>query len=192
MIHKTAEVSQKAKIGEGTQIWHYVQIREDAQVGDNCILGKNVYIDFGVKIGNNCKIQNNASIFHGSILEDGVFIGPHVILTNDKNPRAINPEGSLKKGSDWEVGEILVKKGASIGAGAVILPGVTIGEFALIGSGAVVTKNVPDFGLVYGNPAQIKGYICKCGHKGEIAGENKEEITLKCSKCGEGFKTSKQ
>jgi len=176
MIHPTAEVSPKARIGKGTSIWNQAQIREDAQIGDNCIISKNVYIDFGVKIGNNVKIQNNVSVFHGVTIEDGVFIGPHVCFTNDKNPRAINPDGKLKKGEGWEVSKILVKKGASIGANSTILPGVTIGEFALIGAGSVVTKDVPDYAVVVGNPSRQVGYVCKCGKKLE---ENKE-----CMECG--------
>ncbi len=164
-IQETSIVSDKAKIGAGTKIWHHAQIREDATIGENCIIGKNVYIDFGVKIGSNVKIQNNASVYHGVTLEDGVFVGPHVCFTNDKLPRAINEDGSLKKESDWKVEQSLVKKGASIGAGAVILPGITIGEFAMVGAGAVVTKDVPDYSLAFGNPALVVGTVTK---KGEI------------------------
>ena len=163
--HASAEISSKAKIGSGTRIWHQVQIREDVEIGENCIIGKNVYIDFGVKIGNNCKIQNNSSVYHGAIVEDGVFIGPHCILTNDKNPRAINPDGSLKGTSDWKVSPVHIKKGAALGAGTIVLPGVTIGEWALIGSGSVVTKDIPDFGLAYGNPARVAGRVDKEGKK---------------------------
>ncbi len=169
MIHKTAEVSKKAKIGEGSKIWNDVQVREEAEIGKNCIIGKNAYIDWGVKIGDNVKIGNNVSIFNGATIEDGVQISPHVCFTNDRNPRAINPDGSLKTGgtkaSDWEVGKILIKKGASIGAGSVLLPNITIGEFAMVGAGSVVTKDVPDYGLVYGNRAELKGYVCKCARK---------------------------
>lgn len=166
-VHKTAEVSNKVQIGEGTSIWNEAQIREGAKVGKNCIISKGVYIDKNVIIGNNIKIQNYSCIYHGSKIEDGVFIGPHVILTNDKHPRAINPDYSLKSDKDWEEGKILVKKGASIGANAVILPGTEIGEWALIGAGSVVTKNVPDYGLVFGNPAILKGFVCKCGKRAE-------------------------
>lgn len=164
-IHATAEVSDRAEIGDGAQIWHQAQVREDARVGRNCILGKGVYVDFGVVIGDNCKLQNGASVYHGVTLEEGVFVGPGVILTNDRQPRAVNPDGSLKGSQDWQVGSILVRRGASLGAGCIVLPQVTIGEFALVAAGAVVTRDVPDFGLVMGNPARLAGYVCRCGRR---------------------------
>lgn len=162
--HPTAEISDKAEIGKNTKIWHYVQIRENVHIGENCILGKGVYVDFGVKIGNNVKIQNGVDVFHGVTIEDGVFVGPHVCFTNDKNPRAIDEHGELKGNDDWKVEETVVKKGASIGANSTILPGITIGEYAMIGSGSVVTKDVPDNCLVYGNPARIHGSVDKKGN----------------------------
>jgi acetyltransferase-like isoleucine patch superfamily enzyme len=164
-IHTTAEVSNQAKIGSNTKVWHQCQIREKVVIGENCILGKNVYIDHDVKIGNNVKIQNNCSIYYDSEIEEGVFIGPHVCLTNDKSPRAITENGKLKTENEWKAGKILVKKGASIGAGSIILPDVTIGEFAMVGAGSVVTKDVQDYGLVYGNPAKLTGYVDKNGKK---------------------------
>lgn len=166
-IHSTAEVSPRAKIGEGSRIWHYVQIREGVEIGQNCIVGKNVYIDFDVKVGNNVKIQNSALLYHGLTVEDGVFIGPAACMTNDVFPRAITPEGQLKGNDDWEVGSIVLKYGSSIGAGALILPNVTVGRFALVAAGAVVTKSVPDHALVVGTPARVAGYVCKCGRKME-------------------------
>ena len=138
-------------------------MRERACLGTNCIVGKGAYIDFDVSIGNNVKIQNGVYVYHGVTVEDGVFLGPGAILTNDKLPRAINPDGSLKSDADWRVSPILIRRGASIGAGAVVLPGVTVGEFALVGSGAVVTRDVPAHGLAYGNPASLHGYVCRCG-----------------------------
>jgi acetyltransferase-like isoleucine patch superfamily enzyme len=163
MVHPTAEVSARAVIGEGTQIWNEAQVREDVRIGRNCIIGKGVYIDKGVTIGDNVKIQNRASIYRGTTIEDGVFIGPHVCLTNDKVPRAITVEGNLKGEADWEVGEILVKRGASIGAGTVVLPKVVIGRFGMVGAASVVTKDVPDHALVLGNPARLVGFVCACG-----------------------------
>ena len=134
-------------------------------IGRNCILGKGVYVDFGVKLGDNVKIQNYVSVFHGVSVEDGVFIGPHVCFTNDMNPRAINPDGSLKSADDWVLSETLVKHGASIGANSTIRCGITLGEWSMIGAGSVVTTTVPPYGLVYGNPARMRGFVCPCGHK---------------------------
>jgi len=164
LIHPTAEISPDARIGAGTRIWHHAQVREGAVIGRECILGKNVYIDRDVVIGDRVKIQNNASIYHGVTLEDGVFVGPNACLTNDRYPRAITPDGLLKADSDWEVVPTRVCHGASIGAGAILLAGVTVGPFALVGAGAVVTRDVPAHGLVLGNPARLAGYVCRCGH----------------------------
>lgn len=180
-VHPTADVSANATLGDGTKVWHQAQVREGAALGRNCILGKGAYIDFGVQIGDNVKIQNRASVYHGVTLENGVFVGPHVIFTNDKMPRAVNPDGSPKSDDDWELGHILVKEGASLGAGAIIVTGVTIGRFAMVGAGAVVTRDVPDHGLVYGNPAHLAGYVCSCGHKlAKIEGTQ----TWQCPNCG--------
>jgi acetyltransferase-like isoleucine patch superfamily enzyme len=162
-IHPTADVSPEAEIGPGTRIWHQAQIREGAELGRECIVGKGAYIDFGVRVGNRVKIQNYALIYHGATLEDGVFIGPRACLTNDRIPRAITPEGALKEADDWQVGPTTVQCGASIGAGAILLPGVTVGRFAMVGAGAVVTKDIPDHALVVGLPAQLAGYVCHCG-----------------------------
>jgi len=181
-IHPTADVSPKAVIGPGSKIWHQAQVREGAVLGRNCILGKGAYVDFGVQIGDNVKIQNRASVYHGVTLENGVFVGPHVIFTNDKLPRAINPDGSLKSDDDWDLGRILVKEGASLGAGVIVVAGVTIGRFAMVGSGAVVTKDIPDYGLVYGNPARLNGYVCPCGHK--LAKVSGAGDLWRCTHCG--------
>jgi UDP-2-acetamido-3-amino-2,3-dideoxy-glucuronate N-acetyltransferase len=166
-IHATAEVSPLAEIGAGTRIWHQVQIRERARIGENCIVGKGAYIDLDVEVGNNVKIQNSALLYHGLTVEDGVFIGPGAIMTNDVYPRAITPEGELKSDSDWTVGPIRICYGASIGAGAIILPNVTVGRFALVAAGAVVSRSVPEYGLVAGVPARLLGYACRCGRRME-------------------------
>jgi acetyltransferase-like isoleucine patch superfamily enzyme len=165
MIHPSADVSQDATIGDGTSIWHQVHVREGVVLGQNCIVGKDVYIDFNVKIGDNVKIQNNALIYHGATIEDGVFIGPQACLANDRNPRAITPEGALKGVDDWEVGPTLIKYGASIGAGAIVLPDVTVGKFAMVAAGSVVTRDVPDHVLVAGLPAKYAGFVCRCGRR---------------------------
>jgi UDP-2-acetamido-3-amino-2,3-dideoxy-glucuronate N-acetyltransferase len=187
-IHPTAEVSDQAQIGDGTQIWHQVQVRERARLGRRCILGKGVYVDFNVQIGDHCKLQNGASIYHGATLEDGVFVGPGVILTNDHLPRAINPDGSLKTDADWVVGRILIKRGASLGAGSVVLPDVTIGTFALVGAGAVVTRDVPDHGLAVGNPARLVGYVCRCGGRLLSAGRQGDTEDFQCTACQETYR----
>ena len=183
-IHPSAAVSDDSKIGDNTQIWHQCQIREETIIGENCILGKDVYVDIGVNIGDNVKIQNGSNIFHGTTIESGVFIGPGVIFTNDKNPRAINPDGSLKGNDDWQVGETFVLYGASVGAGAIILPGITIGRFALVGAGAVVTHDVPDHAVVTGNPSRPKGFICKCATKLELDNDTGE---YGCPVCGDKY-----
>ena len=164
-IHPSADVSPKAHIGQGTLIWQECQIREDATIGRECILGRGVYVDPRVRIGDRVKIQNYVSIYEGVALEDGVICGPNCVFTNDPRPRAINPDGSLKRAQDWTITETLVCAGASIGANATILCGVTIGRWAMVGAGAVVTHDVPDYGLVYGNPARLRGFVCPCGEK---------------------------
>jgi acetyltransferase-like isoleucine patch superfamily enzyme len=183
-IHPTADVSSEAQIGEGTLIWHQAQVREGARIGRNCILGKGVYVDFGVKIGDNVKVQNYVSIYHGVEIEDGVFVGPHVCFTNDSLPRAVNPDGSLKSADDWEVERILIKRGAALGANVTVLPGVTVGEWALVGAGAVVTKDVPSHGLVLGNPAQLAGFVCPCGARLEAGQETEGVMLACCCQCG--------
>lgn len=177
-IHKTAEIDKTAKIGKDSKIWHNAQIREGVLLGKNCIVGKGAYIDHHVIIRDNCKIQNYASIYFSTIIENDVFIGPYVCLTNDKRPRATFPNGKQKKGTDWQSGKIIIKKGASIGAGSIILPDITIGKWAMIGAGSLVSKDIPDYGLAYGNPAQLQGYVCSCGLKLIRKG-----ALFVCSKC---------
>jgi acetyltransferase-like isoleucine patch superfamily enzyme len=180
-IHPSADVSPGATIGAGTKIWHGAQVREGAEIGEQCILGKNVYVDFDVQIGRRCKIQNNVSVFHGTVVEDGVFIGPHVCITNDKLPRAITPQGDLKGADDWAVSPVLLRYGCSIGAGSILLPGVTVGRFALVGAGAVVTREVPDHGLVIGNPARLIGFVCACGGRLTFDGLARDQEVDKAS-----------
>ncbi|MDP2964615.1 MAG: acyltransferase [Pelolinea sp.] len=183
-IHATAEVADTAKIGEGTRIWHQGQIRPDAQIGKNCNFGKGVFIDSGVHIGDNVKIQNYVSVYHGVTVEDGVFIGPHVCFTNDMRPRAINVDGSPKAADDWVLSTTLIKRGAAIGANSTIRCGITLGEWAMVGSGSVVTKDVPDYGLVFGNPAKLHGFVCPCGERLEKIKEEGNSVLAKCPACG--------
>lgn len=164
MIHPNAEISESASVGPNTKVWAHTQVCSGACVGADCIVGRDVYIDRGVVVGNRVKIQTGVHLYHGTEIEDGVFIGPGVCLTNDKHPRAITPSGSLQTDADWEVGKIHVGYGASLGAGAIILPNVSIGKFAMVGAGAVVVRDVPDYGLVMGVPARLTGYVCQCGN----------------------------
>lgn len=156
-IHPTANVSEQSKIGNGTKIWINSQIREKSEIGENCIISKDTYIDTEVKIGNNCKIQNSVSIYHGVTIEDDVFVGPNACFTNDKVPRAFDPE--------WKITPTFVKKGASIGANATIVCGITLGEYSMVAAGSVVTKDVEAYSLVMGNPAKHYSYVDKMGNK---------------------------
>ncbi len=191
-IHPTAEVAENAQIGEGTSIWHQCQIRPGVKIGQNCNLGKGVYVDADVSIGDNVKVQNYVSVFHGVTLEDGVFIGPHVCFTNDMRPRAINRDGSLKAADDWQVSETLVRRGAAIGANSTIRCGVTIGEWAMIGSGSVITRDVPDYGLVYGNPARLHGFVCPCGAQLKKEKVTESSVIARCSECNQTVEIIKQ
>jgi acetyltransferase-like isoleucine patch superfamily enzyme len=163
VIHPTAEVEAGAQIGANTRVWHFAHIRAGAVIGENCNIGHSVYVDSGAVIGNSVKLQNRVSIYRGVTLEDGVFVGPHATFTNDKHPRSITPEGSPVSEEDWGPVPTLVSYGASVGAGAVVLPGLTIGRWAMVGAGALVTRDVPDYGLVIGSPARLVGYACACG-----------------------------
>jgi UDP-2-acetamido-3-amino-2,3-dideoxy-glucuronate N-acetyltransferase len=185
-IHPTAEVAPSAEIGPDTSIWNQAQVREGARIGAGCVIGKNVYVDADVVVGDRVKVQNNVSLFRGVTVEDGVFIGPHACFTNDKVPRAVNADGSAKTDADWEVAPTLVRHGASIGANATILPGVTIGRWAMVGSGAVVTRDVADHELVVGNPARRAGSACRCGQPLRD-GAGGEPFAGDCPRCGEAF-----
>ncbi len=184
-IHPTADVPPEANIGIGTSIWNQAQIRIGAVIGENCIISKGVYVDAGVVIGNNVKIQNYVSLYQGVTLEDGVFCGPHCVFTNDKSPRAINPDGALKGADDWGITATLVRAGASIGANATIVCGITIGRWAMVGAGAVVTRDVPDYGLVLGNPAKLHGFVCPCGNRLWAESEANKMVMAHCSACNE-------
>jgi acetyltransferase-like isoleucine patch superfamily enzyme len=167
-IDPSSVVSDGAIVGDGTQIWPFCQVREGARIGANCILGKGVYVDGGVVIGDKVKIQNNVSIYLGVTIEDGVFVGPHVCFTNDKLPRAVNPDMTLKRADEWTVAPTRVKAGATLGANATIVCGVTIGRWAIVAAGSVVTSDVPDHTLVMGNPARPVGWVCACGERVEV------------------------
>lgn len=176
MIHKSAYVEDGAEIGKGTRIWHFVQVRKGSKIGKNCNIGKDVYIDTNVEIGDNCKIQNFATLYQGLKVGNDVFIGPHVCFTNDIYPRAsVWNEERLEK--------TIVEDGASIGANSTIIAGVTIGKYAMVGAGSVITRDVPDYALVFGNPGRIKGFICNCGTKLTKKSEKKNKVLLSCPEC---------
>lgn len=157
MLHATACVEEDAEIGEGTKIWHHAVVRSGAKIGDSCSLGQNTYIASGAVIGNRVRLQNNVSVFDGVTLEDDVFCGPNVTFTNVLFPRCEYP----KLTGDYE--KTLVEHGATLGAGCIIIAGVTIGKYAMIAAGAVVTNDVPNHALVIGAPARLRGWLCKCG-----------------------------
>ena len=162
-IVDTADVSPEAQIGDGSSIWHLAQVREHAQIGRNCIVGRGAYIGEGAKMGDNCNVQNYALVYEPAVIDDGVFIGPAVTLTNDHFPRAVNPDGTIKSASDWEPVGVTIKTGAAIGARSVCVAPVTIGAWATVAAGAVVTKDVPDYALVAGVPARRIAWVGKAG-----------------------------
>lgn len=162
-VHPTAEVEDGALLGAGTKVWHLTHVRSTARVGADCVIGRNVYIDADVSVGSRTKIQNNVSVYKGVTLEDEVFVGPCAVFTNDRNPRAQNP--------DWEITPTLVRRGASIGANATLICGVEIGEYAMVAAGSVVTKSVPPYQLVAGNPARPLGWV---DAKGQIVSRDTE------------------
>jgi UDP-2-acetamido-3-amino-2,3-dideoxy-glucuronate N-acetyltransferase len=162
-IHPSAFVEEGASVGDETRIWHCAHVRKGASLGKGCVVGKGAFIDADVHIGDYVKIQNNASIYKGVSLGDGVFVGPHACFTNDKLPRAINPDGMPRAVEDWAIAKTNVERGASIGANATIAAGVTLGEWCMVGAGAVVTRSVPAHALVVGNPARAVGVVAPSG-----------------------------
>lgn len=186
MIDKGAQVSKLAKIGKNVKVWAMARIREGVQIGDNSTIGGSVYIDHDVKIGSNVKIQDSTLVYFGVTIEDEVFIGPGVSFANDKYPRATK-DGNLKKIGDWQVEKTLVERGASIGAGSVIIGGIRVGKYAMIGAGSVVTKSVPDFGLVRGNPAKLYGFVCPNGHPVRRKVKSASTVKFFCQSCGKTY-----
>ena len=171
-IADTAIVEDTVAIGNDVKIWHYTHIRSHVYLGNKVIIGSNVYIGSGVSIGDNSKIQNNALIYEPAKIGNGVFIGPGVIFTNDHNPRAINSDKTQKDSLDWNKSEVVVGEGASIGAGAICVGSIEIGKWALIGAGSVVIEDVPDYGLVVGNPAKQIGWVGPAGIRLKMVAEN--------------------
>jgi UDP-2-acetamido-3-amino-2,3-dideoxy-glucuronate N-acetyltransferase len=163
LIEGSADVAESAEIGEGTRVWHLAQVREGARIGRDCRIGRGAYVGPGVVIGDRCKLQNHALVYEPAMLEDGVFVGPGVVFTNDTQPRAVDPEGNIKEADDWTAVGVVVREGASIGARAVCVAPVEVGRWAMVAAGAVVTRDVPDFALVAGVPARRTRWVGRAG-----------------------------
>jgi UDP-2-acetamido-3-amino-2,3-dideoxy-glucuronate N-acetyltransferase len=180
-VHPTAVIDPPASIGAGTRIWHFCHVMKDVVVGRDCNFGQNVFIASGCRVGNNVKIQNNVSLYTGVVLEDDVFCGPSAVFTNVENPRSHFPRRN-------EYQETLVRQGASIGANATIVCGHSLGRFAFVGAGAVVTRDVPDYAMVYGNPARLRGWVCYCGIKLPFDLTPNRDEAGECSTCGRRYR----
>jgi UDP-2-acetamido-3-amino-2,3-dideoxy-glucuronate N-acetyltransferase len=181
-VHESSYVDEGVEIGSGTKIWHFSHIQKGAKIGEHCSLGQNVNIGNNVRIGNNVKIQNNVSIYEGVILEDYVFCGPSSVFTNILNPRSEFPQ----RGSEF-YRKTLVKRGATIGANATIVCGVTIGKYAFLAAGALATTDIPDFALVMGVPAKVRGWMCACGQKMKLSSERLSNENAQCQHCSRRY-----
>ena len=178
-VHESSYVDEGCTVGVGTKIWHFSHVMKGCAIGENCNIGQNVVISPGVVLGKGVKIQNNVSVYTGVVCEDGVFLGPSCVFTNVINPRAF-----IERKSEYR--KTTVKEGASIGANATIVCGHDIGRYAFVGAGAVVTKNVPDYAMVYGSPARVHGYVCRCGEKLNFA-----DGAATCRACGMKYEMNK-
>ena len=192
-VHASADLESDVSVGPGSSVWNRAVLRNGASIGAECIIGRDAFIDEGVRLGDRVKVQNGALVYHGVTVGNGVFIGPGAILTNDRYPRAVTATGQLARGEDWVVSPIELADGCSIGAGAVVVAGTRVGRFATVGAGAIVTRDVPDYALVAGNPAHRIGWVCACGTRltddsGSNASPNPSpDTSLGCPKCGRRF-----
>jgi UDP-2-acetamido-3-amino-2,3-dideoxy-glucuronate N-acetyltransferase len=175
-VHESSYVDEGAQIGAGTKIWHFCHVMGSAKIGERCNIGQNVFVAADVTVGNNVKIQNNVSLYTGVVVEDDVFLGPSMVLTN-----VINPRSHISRKDEYK--STVIKRGATVGANATIVCGVTLGRYCFIGAGTVVTRSVPDYGLVYGNPGRIQGWMCQCGIRLEFEPLDGQEQAV-CSECG--------
>jgi UDP-3-O-[3-hydroxymyristoyl] glucosamine N-acyltransferase len=182
-VMASADVDDDAEVGEGTSIWHLAQVREGARIGRNCVLGRGCYVGPGVQVGDNVKIQNYALVYEPARIEDGAFIGPAVVLTNDVYPRAVTPGGTLKSEADWTAAGVTVREGAALGARVVVVAGVTIGRWSIVAAGAVVSRDVPDFALVAGVPARRTKWVGKAGVPLVADGDGR----WRCPETGAGY-----
>jgi UDP-2-acetamido-3-amino-2,3-dideoxy-glucuronate N-acetyltransferase len=180
-VSASADVADSAVIGPGSRIWHLAQIGDEAVLGASCVVGRGAYVGPGVRVGDKVKIQNYALVYAPATLESGVFVGPAVVLTNDLHPRSVDVDGEIKSGDSWEPVGVVVKEGASLGARSVCVAPVTIGRWAMVGAGAVVVRDVPDFALVVGSPARQIGWVGRAG----IRLEKDTESVWRCARTGE-------
>ncbi len=183
-VHESSYVDDGAEIGKGTKIWHFCHVMSHSRIGEQCNIGQNVLVSADVVIGDNVKIQNNVSLYTGVVVEDDVFLGPSMVFTN-----VINPRSHVSRKDEYK--KTLVRKGASVGANATIVCGSTLGIYCFVGAGAVVTRDVPDYALVYGSPARVRGWMCQCGEQLKFVEQNGIE-TAKCKSCGDGYRKQDQ
>jgi len=179
-VHASSYVDAPCRIGSGSKIWHFSHVMSDCEIGERCNIGQNVVISPGCRIGNNVKIQNNVSIYTGVILEDDVFCGPSMVFTN-----VINPRSHISRKDEYR--ETLVRRGASIGANSTIVCGTTLGRYCFVGAGSVVTRDVPDYAMVYGNPARVRGWVCYCGEKLKFSPASGGKEHAGCDACGRRY-----
>lgn len=183
-VHESSYVDEGAEIGNGTKIWHFCHVMPKTRIGERCNIGQNVLVSTDVIIGNNVKIQNNVSLYTGVVVEDDVFLGPSMVFTN-----VINPRSHVSRKDEYK--KTLVRKGASVGANATIVCGTTLGRYCFVGAGSVVTKDIPDYALVYGSPARVRGWMCQCGEQLKFIEQNGVEAA-KCKSCGDSYRKQDQ
>lgn len=179
-VHESTYIDEPCEIGEGTRIWHFCHIMTNSRIGKNCNIGQNVVVSPDCVVGDNVKVQNNVSIYTGVVIEDDVFCGPSMVFTN-----VVNPRSHVERKDEYR--QTLVRQGATIGANATVICGNTLGRYCLIGAGSVVTRDVPDYAVVYGSPASLRGWVCRCGLTLDLSTDPDRETTVRCA-CGDSYK----